>query len=268
MAFYVLLSSQVFIIVFWYYVFTPTMRPCSNVSISSSIAILACMILLFGIATNSIKTQGVPTNTLFYIIGLSIGPIWIVGVNNWLYRKIDVPKLEIPSLSALLHQFGFRATVVRLDDDYNAMVSGISRNNPLIGFSDSLAQKLSTEDITSILLHETGHARRGHISAVMLLSICIAFINIQWVYTYPKTVGIWEPVAVIFAECAKTTLLLRCLYFLEYDADLFAAKIVGQERYVSMLKNLDLATNGKLSQGDFVHPRLNKRIAYVKKHLP
>lgn len=57
-------------------------------------------------------------------------------------------------------------------------------------------------------------------------------------------------------------------YFLEYDADLFAAKIVGQERYVSMLKNLDLATNGKLSQGNFVHPILNKRIAYVKKHLP
>ena len=99
------------------------------------------------------------------------------------------------------------------------------------------------------------------------MSAIITLVNAQWVYTVPKVIGVWGPVPVMFAEAAKVLFLLKCLYFLEYDADLFAAKIVGKERYVSMLKNLDLTTGGKLSQGDFVHPNLDKRIGYVEKHL-
>ena len=57
------------------------------------------------------------------------------------------------------------------------------------------------------------------------------------------------------------------MYFLEYDADLFAARRVGKTQYISMLKNLDQYTEGRLTKGDFLHPKLEKRIRNVETRI-
>jgi hypothetical protein len=66
----------------------------------------------------------------------------------------------------------------------------------------------------------------------------------------------------------KVLAIYKIMYFLEYDADRFAAKIVGKDAYTSMLKTLDGVTGGKLTKGDFLHPNLEKRIRNVEKYVP
>lgn len=46
----------------------------------------------------------------------------------------------------------------------------------------------------------------------------------------------------------------------EYQADSYAAKIVGKENYVGSLIKLDKLTKGAVEKGGMTHPSLKKRI--------
>lgn len=53
---------------------------------------------------------------------------------------------------------------------------------------------------------------------------------------------------------------------LEKEADIYSAKIVGQERFKNMLIHLNDATNGGLNVWSFNYPKLKERLENVDKN--
>jgi len=49
----------------------------------------------------------------------------------------------------------------------------------------------------------------------------------------------------------------------EYSADAFAASMVGKEKYIKALIELDNLSNGLVSKGGLTHPTLKKRIDHI-----
>ena len=204
------------------------------------------------------------------VFGLFIMPIWSSVINPWLFRKFDAPGSELPALNALLSQFGYNATVVEIDEKYTGIMSGISYNNPLIGIGKGLTDKVSQEDITAILLHEMGHARRRHVIIIsvlfVILGLCLNNIVNSIHFDAPDV--LWRPPIAGFLTSLNMLIVIKVMYYLEYDADCFAAKIVGKESYISTLKTLDRVTDGRVTRGNLLHPNLEKRIRNVEKHTP
>ena len=201
-------------------------------------------------------------------IGLFIFPLWTSYINPWLFRKLDAPKDELPALKEWIAPYGYDATIVGVEEHKTAIMSGIFRSHPLIGVNRDLVGRMSKEDVTAILLHETGHARRSHILIVSLVGVVIGFIGVRVIGIRHLPYGFLTRLFFVSSYTGLTVLfVMQCMYFLEYDADLFAARRVGKARYISMLKNLDQYTDGGLTKGDFLHPKLEKRIRNVEKQV-
>jgi Zn-dependent protease with chaperone function len=268
---FLILMSLLFL--FQYYTFTPVLRPNSTKSIVVSSLLLFCILLFFSTFPKFIL-EFFPyrywkyANNAILCIGLLIGSSWISFINPWLFKKIDAKDSKLEDLSDLLRQLGYKATVVELDENYSAIMSGISYSHPLIGVGKGLSDKLSRKDITAVLLHEMGHARRRHILFLLFFDMILTFIMVKTImHDQDKQHILLSIFLNSFSVAVKVLVTFKIMYFLEYDADRFAAKIVGKDAYISMLKTLDGVVGGKLTKGDFLHPNLEKRIRNVEKYV-
>lgn len=265
----------IFISSFWmllYYIYNPVLRPNSTKSVI--ISIFFYIFILFAsnilyeklITLNYLNTRFVKDIAVF--IGLLSSSLWASYINPWLFRRLDAPKDELAALKEWIAPYGYDATIVGVEEHKAAVMCGISRSHPLIGVNRDLVERMSKEDVTAMLLHEVGHARRSHILIVSLISIVISFIGFRVIDIRHLPYGFLTRLFFVSSYAGLTAICVYyCMYFLEYDADLFAARRVGQTQYISMLKNLDQYTEGLLTKGDPLHPKLEKRIRNVEKNI-
>jgi STE24 endopeptidase len=193
-------------------------------------------------------------------------------------------------MEALLQKCGFESKGLYVMDASrrsahgNAYFTGFGKAKRIV-FFDTLLEKHSLEEIESILAHELGHFKYGHVRQMILQAAIIAFIGfaiLYWAFGNPTFVT-WfglpaDPgvvlVALLIAKEPVSHLLHPLLAYRsrknEFEADDFARRMVGKEPMISALTRLtrdNLATltpDPLYAKFYFSHPPVPVRVAQLK----
>jgi STE24 endopeptidase len=166
----------------------------------------------------------------------------------------------------------------------NAYFSGFGKGKRIV-FFDTLLEKHTLEEIESILAHELGHFKYGHVFQIIVQSAVLALIAFFAIY-YAFSSGIisnWfnlqnDPgvvlIALLLAKEPISLILTPVLSWrsrkAEFEADDFARKIVGQEAMVSALTRLTRDNLASLTPDPlfaafyFSHPPVPLRVAQLR----
>ena len=166
----------------------------------------------------------------------------------------------------------------------NAYFSGFGKGKRIV-FFDTLLEKHTLEEIESILAHELGHFKYGHVFQIIVQSAVLALIAFFAIY-YAFSSGIisnWfnlqnDPgvvlIALLLAKEPISLILTPVLSWrsrkAEFEADDFARKIVGQEAMVSALTRLTRDNLASLTPDPlfaafyFSHPSVPLRVAQLR----
>lgn len=193
-------------------------------------------------------------------------------------------------MEALLAKCGFESKGLFVMDASkrsthgNAYFSGFGKAKRIV-FFDTLLEKHSLEEIESILAHELGHFKFGHVRQMILQAAAIAFVGfaaLHWAFASPTFAG-WfslpsDPGVVLIAlllakepiaHVLTPVLALRSRRA-EFEADDFARRIVGKEPMILALTRLtrdNLATltpDPLYSSFYFTHPPVPVRVAHLR----
>jgi len=169
----------------------------------------------------------------------------------------------------------------------NAFAAGFGKTKT-IGLFDTLIEKMTEDEVISVLAHEIGHAKRGHILKSAPLSFLIMAIALGaafFIVTMPEVA-----MAFGFAE-ANVAFGIYVLFILltplmvvlgipssalsrkyEYEADEFSRELAGADVAISALKTLYRESFGNLTPHPLVvkleysHPPLTDRVAAIEKN--
>jgi STE24 endopeptidase len=193
-------------------------------------------------------------------------------------------------MEALLQKCGFESKGLYVMDASkrsahgNAYFSGFGKAKRIV-FFDTLLDKHTPEEIESILAHELGHFKFGHVRQMIIQSAIIAFAGfavLHWAFasdTFASWFGLpFDPgvvlVALLLAQEPITHLLHPLLAWRsrrnEFEADDFARRIVGKEPMISALTrltrdNLSTLTPDPLyARFYFSHPPVPVRVAQLR----
>ncbi|MCL2189122.1 MAG: M48 family metallopeptidase [Defluviitaleaceae bacterium] len=166
----------------------------------------------------------------------------------------------------------------------NAFASGFGKTKT-IGLFDTLIEKMTEDEVISVLAHEIGHAKRGHILKRTPLSLCVFGIVLAAAYFVVSMPEVSQ--AFGFAG-ANTAFGLYVLFIMvtpimlvlqipvnalsrrhEYEADGFSRELADKEVAISALKTLYRESFGNLTPHPFVvmmehsHPPLTDRVRAI-----
>lgn len=193
-------------------------------------------------------------------------------------------------MEALLRKCGFESKGLYVMDASkrsahgNAYFTGFGKAKRIV-FFDTLLEKHTLEEIESILAHELGHFKYGHVRQMILQAAVIAFIGfavLHWAFGDPTFAG-WfglpkDPgvvlIALLIAKEPVSHLLHPLLAYRsrknEFEADDFARQMVGKEPMISALTRLtrdNLATltpDPLYAKFYFSHPPAPVRVAQLR----
>lgn len=193
-------------------------------------------------------------------------------------------------MEALLAKCGFESNGLFVMDASkrsthgNAHFSGFGKAKRIV-FFDTLLEKHSLDEIESILAHELGHFKYGHVRQMIAQAALIAFIGfgaLYWAFgseTFAQWFGLpHDPgvvlIALLIAKEPLSHLLKPLLSWrsrrAEFEADDFARRIVGREPMISALTRLtrdNLATltpDPLYAKFYFSHPPVPLRVAQLR----
>ena len=193
-------------------------------------------------------------------------------------------------MEALLARCGFESKGLYVMDAStrsthgNAYFSGFGKAKRIV-FFDTLLEKHSPDEIESILAHELGHFKFGHVRQMLALAAAIAFVGfavLWWAFGSDVFAG-WfglpnDPgvvlVALLLAREPISHVLSPLLAWrsrrAEFEADAFAREIVGKEPMISALTRLTRDNLATLTPDPlyatfyFSHPPVPVRVAQLR----
>jgi STE24 endopeptidase len=193
-------------------------------------------------------------------------------------------------MEALLARCGFESNGLFVMDASrrsahgNAYFTGFGKAKRIV-FFDTLLEKHSLEEIESILAHELGHFKYGHVRQMILQAAILAFVGfaaLYWAFGNSTFAG-WfglpnDPgvvlIALLFAKEPLSHVLTPLMAYSsrknEFEADDFARRIVGKEPMISALTRLtrdNLATltpDPLYAKFYFSHPPVPVRVAQLR----
>jgi STE24 endopeptidase len=193
-------------------------------------------------------------------------------------------------MEALLQKCGFESNGLYVMDASkrsahgNAYFTGFGKAKRIV-FFDTLLEKHSLEEIESILAHELGHFKFGHVRQMLIQAALMAFAGfavLYWAFGNATFAG-WfglpnDPgvvlVALLLAKEPLSHLLHPLLAYRsrknEFEADDFARRIVGKEPMISALTRLTRDNLSTLTPDPlyatfyFSHPPVPVRVAQLR----
>jgi len=213
------------------------------------------------------------------IIGI-LAPVVILPL-FYKFKPIDNPELK-ENLEIISKKVGINLNGVYQFDmsketkKANAAFLGFGKSKRII-LGDTLLESLSTDAIVSVFAHEIGHYKKKHIMKIMLLNIVILallFYTVSYISidkTNSGEVMLLNIFKVVFIFMMSNNILMAFQNFIsrkyEYEADNYAKKIIGTEKYlVIALKKLQEQNLGDDNPNKIVefifysHPSVKKRI--------
>jgi STE24 endopeptidase len=193
-------------------------------------------------------------------------------------------------MEALLQKCGFESNGLFVMDASkrsahgNAYFTGFGKAKRIV-FFDTLLEKHSLEEVESILAHELGHFKFGHVRQMILQAAAVAFIGfaaLYWAFGNDVFAG-WfglpnDPgvvlVALLLAKEPLSHVLTPLLAWRsrrnEFEADDFARRMVGREPMISALTRLTRDNLSTLTPDPlyatfyFSHPPVPVRVAQLR----
>jgi STE24 endopeptidase len=224
---------------------------------------------------------------VFQLVMMVVAPVLILPLFN---KFTPLPEGGLrDALLELGRRAGFRARDIQVMDGSkrsrhsNAFFTGWGRFRKIVLF-DTLVQQLDQAELESVLAHEIGHDKRGHMSKMMALALggwLAAFYLIsvlvgkEWFLgAFGFEAGEMVPALLLFSLLSGVAIfwLSPLFHWLsrrhEYEADAFAARLVKQNRpLIAALrklneKNLSNLTPHPVYSGFYYsHPTLLEREA-------
>lgn len=192
-----------------------------------------------------------------------INPLYVLIFSNSYKRSVFLE-------SKYLNKNSNYKVIISSNSKYNAYATGLFPFSKIIILGSYLLENLNNKEVNNIIQHEIGHHKNKHLWKAFALSIFIQCLGF-FLYIYAKSailnMGFHEIISVILASTSIGVFTYylpnRIMYYLEYEADVYAANQVGPENYIETLKKLDHITKGLLSKGNINHPKLSKRIEKI-----
>lgn len=162
---------------------------------------------------------GAAAVALFSLALTYIAPIWIMPLFNKftnledkeLHQKI----MELSETAGINIKNIFVMDASRRSSHSNAFFAGISKSKRVVLF-DTLLQSHSHEEIISILAHELGHWRKGHVRKGLFLSIVATFVGFILLYILFH----WQPLRDWFhiQNLASVTFFVAAMFVMQISA--------------------------------------------------
>jgi STE24 endopeptidase len=194
------------------------------------------------------------------------------------------------SIEALLNKCGFESNGLFVMDASkrsahgNAYFSGFGKAKRIV-FFDTLLEKHTGDEILSVLAHELGHYKFGHILQRIVESAILAFLAfavLHWAFatdaltkafSLPNDPGL-VLMTVLFAFAPLSHVISPLTNFLsrraEFQADAFAKSIMGDAPMIAALTKLSRDNLATLTPDrlyilfNYSHPPVPERIAHLK----
>jgi STE24 endopeptidase len=226
---------------------------------------------------------------LLVMVGMMvIYPTFIAPLFN---KFAPLPEGELTTrLEALLAKCGFESKGLYVMDASrrsargNAYFTGFGKAKRIV-FFDTLLDKHTPDEVLSILAHELGHFKFGHVRQRLLLTAALLFLGFAALYWalspaglaasfgLPFDAGLALVLALIVKEPLTHLLSPPLSYFsrkAEFEADDFARAMVGREPMISALTRLTRDNLATLTPDDlyaafyYSHPPAPVRIAHLR----
>ncbi|MGO8698889.1 MAG: M48 family metallopeptidase [Limisphaerales bacterium] len=231
---------------------------------------------------------------VFQLILMVLAPILIMPLFN---KFTPLPPGGLrDALLALGERAGFRARDIQVMDGSkrsrhsNAFFTGLGRFRKIVLF-DTLVRQLQTEELESVLAHEIGHYKKGHVPKTLALSLggslpvfylVAVLAKKEWfLRAFGFAPGEMAPVfLLVFLLAGVVTFWLSPLFHLlsrrhEYEADAFAARLMNQHRaLIGALRKLNVENLSNLTPHPFYsgfyysHPTLLERETALRQLQP
>lgn len=165
-----------------------------------------------------------------------------------------------------------KVTVRLINKDVtNAFATGVVPFLKVILVGKSTENSFSEEEMKCLLLHEVGHTKLNHLQKLYFanfLYVTFYVITTFFIFPYLRTfeyehllIGIYCGLMLGGGSIFFVGMLQKSL---EKDADCYAAKIMGKDKYQQMLIKLNTITNGGLEKWAINYPSLKERLANVE----
>ena len=224
----------------------------------------------------------------FIVAMMAVYPTFIAPLFN---KFSPLPEDDLRRrLEALLQKCGFESRGLYVMDAStrsargNAYFTGFGNAKRIVLF-DTLLAKHTPEEIESILAHELGHFKFGHIRQMLAMAAGLAFVGfaaLHWalgpqglsvVFSLPADPGL----ALIIAVLAKDPLMHILSPLIawrsrraEFEADDFAKRMVGKEPMIAALTRLTRDNLATLTPDRlyalfyYSHPPVPVRVAHLR----
>lgn len=224
---------------------------------------------------------------VFQLVMMVVAPILIMPLFNKFTALPDGPLRDC--LLSLGERAGFRARDIQVMDGSkrsrhsNAFFTGLGRFRKIVLF-DTLVQQLEQDELESVLAHEIGHYKKGHIPKTIAISLAGSLLVFYLVALLAKedwflrafgfAPGNIVPVLLLISLLAGlVTFWLSPLFHLlsrrhEYEADAYAANLTHRHQpLITALRKLNEKNLSNLTPHPFYsgfyysHPTLLEREA-------
>jgi STE24 endopeptidase len=224
---------------------------------------------------------------VFQLVLMVLAPILIMPLFN---KFTALPEGGLRNaLLALGQRAGFRARDIQVMDGSkrsrhsNAFFAGLGRFRKIVLF-DTLVEQLEQEELESVLAHEIGHYKKGHIPKIMALSLGGSLPVFYLVAKLAKAPWFLRGFGFPAGDIVPTLLLISLLFGLvtfwlsplfhllsrryEYEADAYAAGLIRRaEPLIAALRKLNEKNLSNLTPHPFYsgfyysHPTILEREA-------
>lgn len=235
---------------------------------NSLILSIPFFLIIWGIPLlfNSIMLSEIVLNIILFLT-ISIVPSYEYLISPLIIIRNE--KLVEINLSNRIKNITGNIKIFKVNKEFaNAYAIGVLPNSKSIVLSNDLLQEMSQIELDGIISHEIGHLKKNHLFKLYLSALLALLIGyISTFYFYPiiensnYNIHILRAIHGAFFYGLPMWIIPALFQrSFEYQADIYASKLVGKDEYINSLKKLDNMTNGTVSKGGITHPSLKKRI--------
>ncbi len=218
---------------------------------------------------------------------LTIAPLFILVLYllsprlfNWAWKTQNADSELVKRLSELSDKAQTKIAGVKIWNTFkepvpNAAVAGLISRFRFVYITDYLLDVFSDEQVESVVGHELGHLRLGHVTSYLLFSINAILITIlfksvliiyfPFFYIHDTLSSVLEVITFIPLFAITFTALAR---HCEKQADIFSSIITKKESFISSMLALKLLTGSKpkwFPSWLLTHPEAEERVDNVSK---
>ncbi|WP_136465844.1 M48 family metalloprotease [Flagellimonas onchidii] len=153
----------------------------------------------------------------------------------------------------------------------NAYALGVLRFTQAVIISKDLIEDMGENNLGALIAHEVGHHKKKHLLKLYLVTLFVFLVGYTTsFYTdlvidkYPTYVHLIRGFhGALFYGLFMWMLTTKAQKKHEYEADGYAASVVGKESIITCLEKLDELSDGSVAKGGPTHPPLSKRIEHI-----